>query len=79
LKVSKYISKGIRVRWNDEDLTRLRALAGKMPPGDLARELRRSAAAIKIKACALGISLRVARTGPRGLRAGQPPDGVVFG
>jgi hypothetical protein len=77
--VSKYISKGMRVRWNDEDLTRLQALAGKMPPGDLAKELRRSAAAIKIKACELGISLRVARTGPRGLRAGQPPDGVVFG
>jgi hypothetical protein len=77
--VSKYISKGMRVRWSDEDLTRLRALAGKIPPGDLARELRRSAAAIKIKACELGISLRVARTGPRGLRAGQPPDGVVFG
>jgi hypothetical protein len=79
VKVSKYISKGMRDRWNDEDLTRLRDLAGKMPPGDLARELRRSAAALAIKACELGISLRVARTGPRGPRAGQLPDGVVFG
>ncbi|MDB5688059.1 MAG: hypothetical protein JWR77_2648 [Rhizorhabdus sp.] len=79
LKVSKYISKGMRVRWNDEDLARLRALAGKMRPGDLAGELSRSAAAIAIKACELGISLRVARTGPRGLQARQPPDSVVFG
>jgi hypothetical protein len=77
--VSKYISKGMRVRWNDEDLARLRDLAGKMPPGDLAREMGRSNAAIAIKACEMGISLRMAKTGPRGQRAGQPPDGVVFG
>jgi hypothetical protein len=44
--------------WTDEDIARLKSLAGKMPATQIAAELGRTYAALIVEASKLGISLR---------------------
>jgi hypothetical protein len=49
--------------WTDEEIAKLRSLAGKIPVKDIAAGLGRTPRAIAVEACKLGISLRC--PGPR--------------
>ena len=54
--------KGVQRRaWTPEDVARLRELAGKVPPAEIARELGRTEKAIAWRASALGLPLQVQR------------------
>jgi hypothetical protein len=46
-------------QWSEDDVAKLRALAGKMPIRELVSELRRSRGAVTAKAFSLRISLNV--------------------
>jgi hypothetical protein len=50
-----------RRAWTPEDVARLRELAGKVPPAEIARELGRTEKAVGWRASALGLSLQVQR------------------
>ena len=54
-------SKKMRVvlAWSAADLKTLKKLAGKQPAATIARQLKRSESAVRQKAGALGVSLRV--------------------
>ena len=49
--------------WTDEEIAKLRSLAGKISIKDIAAELGRTPRAIAVEACKLGLSLRC--SGPR--------------
>jgi hypothetical protein len=44
--------------WTDDEIAKLRSLAGKIPVKDIAAELGRSPSAVAVEACKLGLSLR---------------------
>jgi len=45
-------------RWTEDDIAKLRRLAGKVPAKDIASELGRSSGATAVEASKLGLSLR---------------------
>ena len=52
-----------RRAWTEDDIARLKSMAGQVPWGGIAAELGRSPGALAVKACELRLSLR---TQPRG-------------
>jgi hypothetical protein len=60
--------------WKEEDIAKLKAMAGKVPSQRIAAELGRSHGALAVEACKLGVSLR---TVPRGHRAKADADGPM--
>jgi hypothetical protein len=54
-----------RRAWKEDDIAKLKAMAGKVPGERIAAELGRTLGALAVKACELGLSLR---TIPRGER-----------
>jgi hypothetical protein len=65
-----------RRAWKEDDITKLKARAGKVPAGLLAAELGRTLGALAVKACELELSLR---TIPRGQTAKADSDGAMAG
>jgi hypothetical protein len=49
-------------RWTDNDIAKLKSLAGKLPVKDIAIELGRSSGATIVQAHKLGLSLRRSRS-----------------
>lgn len=45
--------------WSNADLRTMKRLAGRMPAGRIARELRRTEGAVRVRASQEGVSLRV--------------------
>ena len=60
-------------RWTEEDLAKLRRMAGKFPTEEIARALGRPPSAIKMKAYLLKVSLGFRR------RRGPRPDKTLNG
>jgi len=60
--------------WKEDDIAKLKAMAGKLPSERIAAELGRSHGAVMMEACKLRVSLR---TIPRGRRAKADADGAV--
>jgi|tagenome__1003787_1003787.scaffolds.fasta_scaffold20041934_1 hypothetical protein len=60
--------------WKEEDIAKLKAMAGKVPGERIAAELGRTLGALAVKACELGLSLR---TIPRGKRARVDGDSAT--
>ncbi|MFK4657161.1 hypothetical protein [Bradyrhizobium japonicum] len=52
-------------RWSEEDISKLKSLAGKMPVGQIAAKLSRTEGAVMVEASKLKLSLRVDRTRPQ--------------
>ena len=52
-------------RWTEEDLAKLRSMAGKFPTEEIARALGRTPSAVKMKAYLLKVSLGWRRRGAR--------------
>jgi hypothetical protein len=52
------------LRWTEDDIAKLRRLAGKVPAKDIASELRRSSGATAVEASKLGLSLRCPKRRP---------------
>jgi hypothetical protein len=50
-----------KVRWTDNDISKLKSLAGKLPVKDIAAELGRSPGATAVEAHKLRLSLRCPR------------------
>ncbi|MBR1192045.1 hypothetical protein JQ634_03735 [Bradyrhizobium sp. AUGA SZCCT0240] len=48
-----------RKRWSDDDIAKLRGMAQKMPPTQIAAALGRGVAAVTVKAHELKLSLRM--------------------
>ena len=48
-------------RWNEDDIARLKAMAGKEPGQRIAAQLGRSLGATAVQACKQGLSLRIKR------------------
>ena len=44
--------------WSEDELAKLKSMAGKLPAEEIAAELGRSPAAINVTACKQGVSLR---------------------
>jgi len=65
-----------RRAWKEDDITKLKAMAGKVPGERIAAELGRTLGALAVKACELGLSLR---TIPRGQRTEADADGATVG
>ena len=51
--------------WKEDDIARLKAMAGKIPVEQIAAELGRTVGAIAVEASKLGLSLRTQRRGRR--------------
>jgi hypothetical protein len=49
-------------RWSEEDISKLKSLAGKMPVGQIAAKLGRTEGAVMVEASKLKLSLRFHRT-----------------
>jgi hypothetical protein len=62
-----------RREWTDDEIAKLRSLAGKMSIEEIAAELGRSPGATAVKACNLGLSLRRPRNAQRGDNASVSP------
>jgi hypothetical protein len=61
--------------WTEDDIAKLKSMAGKVPWERIAVELGHSRGAIAVKACELGVSLRTKpRAGKGKRRAVQPPE-----
>ena len=54
-----------RRAWKEEDVAKLKDMAGKVPGERIAAELNRTLGAVAVKACELELSLRIRRRGPR--------------
>ncbi|MBR1251916.1 hypothetical protein JQ609_34005 [Bradyrhizobium sp. AUGA SZCCT0169] len=54
-----------RKRWSDDDIAKLRGMAQKMPPTQIAAALGRGVAAVTVKAHELKLSLRMHPAGQR--------------
>ena len=54
-----------RREWTDDDVAKLRSLAGKLSIEDIASQLGRSPSATTVKACNLKLSLRRPRSAQR--------------
>jgi hypothetical protein len=52
-----------RLAWTEDDIAKLRTMAGKIPAKQIAAELRRTLGAIEVEASKLGLSLRTQRGG----------------
>ena len=52
-------------KWNDDQIAKLKSLAGKVPARDIAAELGRSPGALAVQASKLRIPLRCNRDGQR--------------
>jgi len=52
-------------KWNDDQIAKLKSLAGKVPARDIAAELGRSPGALAVQASKLKIPLRCTRNGRR--------------
>jgi hypothetical protein len=65
-----------RRAWKEDDIAKLKAMAGKVPGERIAAELGRSLGALAVKACELGLSLR---TIPRGERTKSDADAATAG
>ena len=64
--------------WTEDDIAKLKSMAGKVLREGIAAELGRSRGALAIKSCELGISLRTKpRAGKGKRRAVQPPEAFV--
>jgi hypothetical protein len=59
--------------WTENDVARLKAMAGKIPAEQIAAELGRTLEAISVKASKLGLSLRTRRGGRRAKADGDEP------
>jgi hypothetical protein len=55
----------LRRAWTEDDIARLKAMAGKMPAERIAADLGRILGATAVEASKLGLSLRIKRPGPR--------------
>jgi hypothetical protein len=55
-----------RRAWKEDDIAKLKAMAGKVPGERIAAELDRTLGAVAVKACELELSLRTKRRGTRG-------------
>jgi hypothetical protein len=60
--------------WKEDDIAKLKAMAGKLPSERIAAELGRSLGAVMVKACKLRVALRIKT---RGHRAKADADGAV--
>lgn len=69
--VAKAVRRNVKP-WTDEDVRRLRRLAGTMPAAQVGKALRRSLAAVTFKAFTLRVSLRVSGS-KRGRRSQKRP------
>ena len=63
-----------RRAWKEDDVAKLKAMAGKVPAVRIAAELNRTLGAVAVKACELELSLRTKR---RGGRRGADADGAM--
>jgi hypothetical protein len=54
--------------WTEDDIAKLKSMAGKVPWEGIAAELGRSRGALAVKACELGVSLRTKPRGGKGKR-----------
>jgi hypothetical protein len=54
-----------RRAWTEDDIARLKAMAGKVPAERIAADLGRTPGATAAEASKLGLSLRIKRRGPR--------------
>lgn len=54
-----------RSRWTDDEIAKLKSLAGKLPAKDIAAELGRSPGSLAVRASKLKITLRCNRNGRR--------------
>jgi hypothetical protein len=52
-------------KWTDDDIAKLKSLAGKVPAKDIARELGRTPGSLVVRASKLKIPLRCSRNGQR--------------
>ena len=59
-------------KWTDEDIAKIKSLAGKVPAKDIARELGRTPASLAVRASKLKIPLRYNRDGERPLPRAVP-------
>jgi hypothetical protein len=57
-----------RRAWKEDDIAKLKAMAGKIPGERIAAELGRSPGALAVKACELGLLLRTQPRGGKGKR-----------
>ena len=57
-------------KWTDEDIAKLKRLAGRVPAKDIASELGRSHGATVVEASKLGLSLRCSKRRPAGTPQG---------
>ena len=57
-----------RRTWKEDDIAKLKAMAGKIPGELIAAELGRSPGALAVKACELGLPLRTQPRGGKGKR-----------
>ena len=60
-------------RWTDEDIAKIKSLAGKVPAKDIARELGRTRGSLAVQASKLKIPLRYNRYGSAGVEKGTHP------
>jgi hypothetical protein len=65
-----------RRAWKEDDVAKLKAMAGKVPGERIAAELNRTLGAVAVKACELELSLRTKR---RGVRGAADADGAMAG
>jgi hypothetical protein len=64
--------------WTEDDIVKLKSMAGKVPWEGIAAELGRSRGALAVKACELGVSLRTKpRAGKGKRRVVQPPETFI--
>jgi hypothetical protein len=64
--------------WTEDDIAKLKSMAGKVPWEGITAVLARSRGALAVKSCELGISLRTKpRAGKGKRRAVQPPEAFV--
>ena len=54
-----------RRAWKEDDIAKLKAMAGKVPGERIAAELGRTLGALAVKACELRLTLRTKRRGQR--------------
>ena len=62
--------------WTEDDIAKLKAMAGRVPSERIAAELGRSDGAVAVEACKLRVSLRTRPRGPRAKAEGATATSV---
>jgi hypothetical protein len=63
--------------WTEDDIAKLKSMAGKVPWEGIAAKLGRSRGALAVKACELGVSLRT-NLGPERAKGGYRKRSLTY-